>query len=150
MPWLLASPRHQYPWYWLCRICKSLSYITTCVMSIWKNDIHCKYMFMFLLKNLARKVLILGKYPVHAYTGSPLVIIMACCQLNQPYINGLDINGSVQDRHNSSVLAMELCFSCINPSICPHHLMRALIASMVLGKLQHQQCLKFLWKPTKL
>ena len=28
MPWLLASPGHQQPWYWLCivRICKFLSY----------------------------------------------------------------------------------------------------------------------------
>ena len=23
MPWLLTSPGHQQPWYWLCRICKS-------------------------------------------------------------------------------------------------------------------------------
>ena len=27
MPWLLTLPRHQHPWYWLCRICKSLSYL---------------------------------------------------------------------------------------------------------------------------
>ena len=27
MPWLLASPGHQHPWYWLCRICKSLSFM---------------------------------------------------------------------------------------------------------------------------
>ena len=26
MPWLLASPGHQQPWYWLCRISRSLSY----------------------------------------------------------------------------------------------------------------------------
>ena len=26
MPWLLASPGHQQPWYWLCRIARSLSY----------------------------------------------------------------------------------------------------------------------------
>ena len=26
MPWLLASPGHQQPWYWLCRIGRSLSY----------------------------------------------------------------------------------------------------------------------------
>ena len=25
MPWLLASPGHQQPWYWLCRIGRSLS-----------------------------------------------------------------------------------------------------------------------------
>ena len=27
MPWLLASPRHQQPWYWLYKIYKSLSYM---------------------------------------------------------------------------------------------------------------------------
>ena len=27
MPWLLTSPGHQHPWYWLCRIGKSLSYL---------------------------------------------------------------------------------------------------------------------------
>ena len=29
--------------------------LTTCVISIWSNDIKCKYMFLFPLKNLARK-----------------------------------------------------------------------------------------------
>ena len=39
MPWLLASPGHQHPWYWLNRICRSLSSVrknlrisTTCVV----------------------------------------------------------------------------------------------------------------------
>ena len=27
MPWLLTSPGHQRPWYWLCRICRSWSYL---------------------------------------------------------------------------------------------------------------------------
>ena len=27
MPWLLTSPGHQQPWYWLYRICTSLSYL---------------------------------------------------------------------------------------------------------------------------
>ena len=27
MPWPLASPEHQHPWYWLCRINKLLSYL---------------------------------------------------------------------------------------------------------------------------
>ena len=26
MPWLLTSPEHQQPWYWLCKIGRSLSY----------------------------------------------------------------------------------------------------------------------------
>ena len=29
--------------------------LSTCVKSMWRNDIKCKYMFMFPLKNLARK-----------------------------------------------------------------------------------------------
>ena len=28
MTWLLASPGHQQPWYWLCRIGRSLSYLS--------------------------------------------------------------------------------------------------------------------------
>ena len=27
MLWLLTSPGHQQPWYWLCRICRSWSYL---------------------------------------------------------------------------------------------------------------------------
>ena len=28
MPWLLTSPGHQQPWYWLYRICRSFSYLS--------------------------------------------------------------------------------------------------------------------------
>ena len=28
MPWLLTSPGHQQPWYWLCKICRSWSYLS--------------------------------------------------------------------------------------------------------------------------
>ena len=52
MPWLLTSPGHQQPWYWLYRMCRSM----------WRNDIKYKYTFMFPLKNLARKGLILVVY----------------------------------------------------------------------------------------
>ena len=59
MPWLLKSPGHQQPWYWLYRISRFLSYLrkdfNTCVIPIWRNDTKCKYMFMFPLKNLACK-----------------------------------------------------------------------------------------------
>ena len=58
MPWLLTSPGHQQPWYWLCRVCSCLIWgriSTTWVVSMWRNDTKCKYMFMFPLKNLARK-----------------------------------------------------------------------------------------------
>ena len=34
--------------------------LSTCVVSMWSDDIKCKYMFMFPLKNLARKGLILN------------------------------------------------------------------------------------------
>ena len=30
MPWLLTSPGHQQPWYWLNRICRSFSYLRKC------------------------------------------------------------------------------------------------------------------------
>ena len=59
VPWLLTSPGHQQPWYWLCRIGRFLSYLrkvsSTCIASMWRNYTKCKYMFMFPLKNLARK-----------------------------------------------------------------------------------------------
>ena len=37
------------------------SVLSTCVKSMWSNDINCKYMFMFPLKNLALKGLTLLK-----------------------------------------------------------------------------------------
>ena len=55
MPWLLTSPGHQQPWYWLYRICRFLSYLRKDFISMWRNDTKCKCMFMFPLKNLARK-----------------------------------------------------------------------------------------------
>ena len=64
MPWFLTSPGHKQPWYWLHRICRSFSYLrkalSTCVISMWRNDTECKCMFMFPLKNLARKGLSLN------------------------------------------------------------------------------------------
>ena len=59
MPWLLGWPGHQQPWYWLCKLGRALSYMRkismTCVMSMWRIVRNCEYMFIFLLKNLARK-----------------------------------------------------------------------------------------------
>ena len=62
MTWLLTSPGHQQPLYWLCRIGMSLSYARRnfkylCLFLVWRNDIKCKYMFMLSLKNLARRVI---------------------------------------------------------------------------------------------
>ena len=63
MPRLLASPGQQQPWFWWCKLGRSLltwgRISTTCVMSLWKNNRNCKYMFLFLLKNLAHKELII-------------------------------------------------------------------------------------------
>ena len=58
MPWLLASPEHQQPWYWLEQVGPCLTWertSNTCVISMWRNDMKCKYMFMFALKKLAYK-----------------------------------------------------------------------------------------------
>ena len=64
MPWLLAAPGHQQPWYWLYEICKSWSYTRKDFNYLWqRNDIKCKYMFMFPLKNLAHKGLTAPKSP---------------------------------------------------------------------------------------
>ena len=61
MPWLLTSPGHQHPWYWLCRIGGFLSYLRMDFkylrVSMWRNDTKCIYIFVFPLKNLARNVL---------------------------------------------------------------------------------------------
>ena len=35
MPWLLASPGHQQPWYWLCKISKSRSYMRKDFNYLW-------------------------------------------------------------------------------------------------------------------
>ena len=55
MAWLLASPGHQRPWYWLCKIGKSCCYMRKDFygMSVWRNDVKCKYMFMFPLKKIS-------------------------------------------------------------------------------------------------
>ena len=37
MPWLLTSPGHQQPWYWLCRICRFWSYL--------RKDLECMCLF---------------------------------------------------------------------------------------------------------
>ena len=51
-------------------------------------------------------------------TNSPsTIIVISRCRLPKSNIDGL-----VQERHNSSVLAMESCLSCINPLISFHHI----------------------------
>ena len=79
MPWVLMSPGHQQPWYWLYRICTSFSYLrkdfkylcqinveewhkmqiyvyvpsgifTICIISLLRTYIRYKYIFMVLCK----------------------------------------------------------------------------------------------------
>ena len=65
MPWLLTSPGHQQPWYWQYRMCRSFSHLRKdfkylCEINVEEYDIKCNYMFMFPLKNVARKGLSTG------------------------------------------------------------------------------------------
>ena len=54
MPWLLTSPRHQQPWYWIYRICRSFSYLRKDSKYLCHNQ--CGGMTLNVtLKNLARK-----------------------------------------------------------------------------------------------
>ena len=52
MPWLLALPEHQQPWYW--QVLSGFSYLfwerisTGCAISILRNDMKCKYILDFL------------------------------------------------------------------------------------------------------
>ena len=48
MPWLLASPGHQHPWFWLCRMGKFLYYSR-------KDFNYLCHVSLFAMKNLAPK-----------------------------------------------------------------------------------------------
>ena len=63
MPWLLASPGHKHPCYWLCRMSKFLSNLrkdfnNLCHVNMeeWQKNVN---IFLFPMKNLACKGLIL-------------------------------------------------------------------------------------------
>ena len=64
----------------VCRISKFLSYMgkdlvsTACAMAMWRNDIKCKYMFLFPLKNLADK----GLSHWHAWWCYVLMLVTKC------------------------------------------------------------------------
>ena len=64
MPWLLVSPGHQQPWYWLGRIS------TTCVISVLRNVVRT-IQYVTGLSNLHFK----EKY------SQPLTIVIYCCWL---------------------------------------------------------------------
>ena len=73
MPWLLASPGHQQPWYWLSGSLRrqdisnhDIDYVEWVSpglirgrisiifgMSVWRDDMKCKYMFMYPLKKFS-------------------------------------------------------------------------------------------------
>ena len=60
MPWLLTSPGHQQPWHWLWKRGRFLSYLKRDLNNLRRINVEkwhkmYIYMFMFLLKNLARK-----------------------------------------------------------------------------------------------
>ena len=66
MPWLLTSPGHQQPWYWLCRMGRFLSYFRKDFNYLRRINVEkwhkCKYMLP--LKNLARKLLLFEIWPI--------------------------------------------------------------------------------------
>ena len=62
MPWLLTSPGHQQPWYWLYRICRSFSYLRKCFKYLCQINVeewHKMQIYVYVpSENLARKGLI--------------------------------------------------------------------------------------------
>ena len=61
MPWLLASPGHQQPWYWWCRIGRSLSYSRRnfnylCLISV--EEWHKMWIYVYVIseKNSTKRV----------------------------------------------------------------------------------------------
>ena len=89
MPWLLTSPGHQQPWYWLCRIGRFLSYLrkdfSYLLVSMWRYDTKCKYMFMLSLKNWVRKGLIFCLTPNIRF----LRTLFVCCVWCLSWLLGL-------------------------------------------------------------
>ena len=79
MPWLLASPGHQQPWYWLCRICRSLSYSKRnfnylCLISVEKW--HRIWIYFYVLsEKIARKGLTCVQYRI---TGTKHFLAQLC------------------------------------------------------------------------
>ena len=86
MPWLLMSPGHQQPWYWLCRRGRFLFYLRNDFNYLCRiNVAKWRKMFIFPLKNLARKgLIVLNKLLfvwIPAVVYNPVVfIIIGYCQ----------------------------------------------------------------------
>ena len=71
MPWLLMSPGHQQPRYWLSMINGSLSSMrkafNSCITSMVRTDRKCKYILIFLQTNFAHKGSILQCNCISSY-----------------------------------------------------------------------------------
>ena len=82
MPWLLTTPGHQQPWYWLCRIGRFLFYFREDFKYLRRINVEkwhkCKHMFMFPLKNSARKGLRSSNNIWYHASWSTLLQVMAC------------------------------------------------------------------------
>ena len=83
MPWLLTSPGHQQPWYWLYRICRSLSYLRKCFKYLCQVNVEEWHKAQinvyvpsekFCLKGLTHRGQVM-----HQQTRPSLIQIMACC-----------------------------------------------------------------------
>ena len=92
MPWLLTSPGPGLTWGRILR---------TCDISMWSNGIKCKYMFMFHLKNLACKGLIISGYhvgPLFQNMSSTVMIckitFLVCCVSKAILMIEIDYHGT--------------------------------------------------------
>ena len=99
MPWLLKSPGHQQPWYWLCRIGRFLfeEGFQVPASHQWREMTQkCKYMFMFPLKNLARKGL---RVQLDTYIWENQTLFIKY-KIKDRYIYKMDEHNSYNDNNN--------------------------------------------------
>ena len=110
MPWLLlASSKHQHPWYWLCRMGKFLwSFMKGCsiprAMSMWKNNIKYKYTFVFPLNKNACKGLIpyADRYPITtSQYETSIVVFCAQSRCLQSYYILISSHGFPMSNHKT-------------------------------------------------
>ena len=108
MPWLLASPGHQQPWYWLCMIIRSLSSYgkisTTCAMSTLRNDNKIKYISMVpktnsAWQNIANEERVLRGFDFMSLTCWQHISLHTCvnfgCHSQYPWNIHNDIRGNL-------------------------------------------------------
>ena len=94
---LLTSPGHQQPWYWLYRICGSLSYLRKCFKylchinveewcKMWIYVYICIYIFMFILENWTHKGLLITFCFGYIFRRFQAGIVQMEAKLGQCYI----------------------------------------------------------------